>query len=228
MRSLKISMLFIGMIWMLSACDKEETLPRIEPEARGEFTDSRDGRVYRWVRYDGLDWMCSNLSYKTNTGFCEVYQMKLELGGETNADLLEKHGYLYDYETALAACPEGWRLPTDEDWQRLEKALGMSQQDAGRSGWRGSYTGELLQQGEEGTGIGLQADGFYSASHSTGLSSKYRLLGAYGLFWTATPAEESGFVWFRKIAGNSAQSFREKTMESNGLSVRCVREAREL
>ena len=63
---------------------------------------------------------------------------------------------MYDYEAALAAIPEGWRLPTDDDWLKLEKALGMSISDLEQSGKRGSVQGELLQQGIEGTGINLQ------------------------------------------------------------------------
>jgi uncharacterized protein (TIGR02145 family) len=38
---------------------------------------------------------------------------------------LETFGNLYTYEQALALAPEGWRLPTDEDWQKLEQAMGI-------------------------------------------------------------------------------------------------------
>ena len=41
------------------------------------------------------------------------------LGFDFEVDFNE-HGNLYTWEEALAACPEGWRLPTDEDWQNLE------------------------------------------------------------------------------------------------------------
>ena len=77
-----------------------------------------------------------------------------------NAEYYKDFGGLYDYEAALAAVPAGWRLPTDDDWQNLEKALGMSISDLKQSGKRGSIQGELLQQGVEGTGINLQLSGY--------------------------------------------------------------------
>ena len=38
----------------------------------------------------------------------------------------KKYGNLYTWEEALEVCPEGWRLPTDEDWQNLEVTFSPS------------------------------------------------------------------------------------------------------
>ena len=44
-----------------------------------------------------------------------------------NADIMsDVFGRFYSYEDALTACPEGWRLPTEEDWIALGKALGST------------------------------------------------------------------------------------------------------
>ena len=46
--------------------------------------------------------------------------------------------FLYTYEGALKAVPEGWRLPTDDDWKKLEATLGMSVSQIGMlDEWRG-------------------------------------------------------------------------------------------
>ena len=68
----------------------------------------------------------------------------------------DKHGNLYTWEEANTLCPDGWRLPTDEDWKNLERALGMSQADANQKGWRGNYFLTLLTQGEDGLGFNMQ------------------------------------------------------------------------
>lgn len=40
------------------------------------------------------------------------------------------------------------RLPTDDDWKKLEKTLGMSVSEINMSDeWRGSYEGDLLKEG---------------------------------------------------------------------------------
>ena len=44
------------------------------------------------------------------------------LGFDFEVDFNE-HGNLYTWEEALAACPEGWRLPTDEDWPRRRNRI---------------------------------------------------------------------------------------------------------
>ncbi|WP_455510384.1 FISUMP domain-containing protein [Butyricimonas paravirosa] len=215
--------LFIFSVVFIS-CDKDSTIPVIQPEITGIFIDPRDSNTYPYVRYNGLEWMTRNLSYRSSEGFCHSYEITTALGGSTTDEILRQHGYLYDYTSAKTACPEGWRLPTDEDWKKLETTFGMSMQESNKIGWRGSCVGEILQQDESGSGIKLAADGFYSVSHST-YTSKYRQLGCSGLFWTSTADEtKNEFAYYRKIAYNSQKCYRESTMMTNGLSVRCVRE----
>jgi uncharacterized protein (TIGR02145 family) len=36
------------------------------------------------------------------------------------------YGRLYTYDEALVACPNGWHLPSDEEWKVFEIALGMT------------------------------------------------------------------------------------------------------
>lgn len=104
-------------------------------------------------------------------------------------------------------------------------ALGMSSKEIAAEGFRGNYEGELLQQGDEGTGIQLAAGGFYS-EHTVAYTEHWRFRGVYGFFWTATEdPNNSGFIFYRKVAYNSTQVFRASTMKTNWLNVRCCRDA---
>lgn len=54
----------------------------------------------------------------------ELYNTALEEGLEhfeeaevANGHYSETYGLLYTYDAALAAIPEGWRLPSDADWK---------------------------------------------------------------------------------------------------------------
>lgn len=40
---------------------------------------------------------------------------------EENDGYAEKYGLLYTYDAALKALPDGWRLPTDEDWKNWKQ-----------------------------------------------------------------------------------------------------------
>lgn len=63
-----------------------------------------------------------------------------------------EHGYLYSLAGARMAVPDGWRLPTDEDWKKLEMALGMDAADCDRmNAWRGTAQGLVLCSQEEGS-----------------------------------------------------------------------------
>ena len=54
----------------------------------------------------------------------------------------------------MKAVPEGWRLPTDDDWKKLEATLGMSVSQIGMlDEWRGNYEGNLLKVGKDGIGF---------------------------------------------------------------------------
>ena len=66
--SLLAATLLTATVSLLTACgsdDGDTTVPHITPEATGEFTDTRDGNVYHYVTYGGLDWTVENARYDT-------------------------------------------------------------------------------------------------------------------------------------------------------------------
>ena len=211
------------------ACSDNEATIHVLPTVSGTFTDERDGTEYHWVRLGGLDWMTENLRYVPETGvfapdLTEPYPGYYDDGQDTLYYKL--HGGLYDYETALAAVPEGWRLPTDEDWQQLEQFLGMSQGEAVLEGWRGEGVATLMRQGEGGTGLQLSLSGYVCLSGSTQSLTLYN--GDFGYFWTATEkkdeAQTATFVYFRKIFGPINTVYRGITPLNQLMRVRCVRD----
>lgn len=228
--------LMIGLLALVAigggACSDDETTISVQPAASGSFTDERDGTEYHWVRLGGLDWMTENLRYVPETGnfapdLTEPYPGYYDDGQDTLYYKL--HGGLYDYEAALAAVPEGWRLPTDEDWQALETALGMDAEELATIGRRGSVQGELMQQGEEGTGLALELGGYYiSDEDDARFMTVFTYESVYGFYWTATLDEsraEENFAYYRQIFYNSPQVERNSMTKLNLLSVRCVRDA---
>jgi len=219
--------LMIGLLTpLLAACGSDEApvLVDLSVNKRDSFTDARDANTYHYVSVGGLDWMTDNLRYDTGDDNTRSIYATQELPGDngttTNARTVARYGYLYSYEGALTAAPAGWRLPTDEDWKRLETALGMTREQADGDLWRGNGQAEVLNSA---TGLNLLYAGFHD-KNSTSFAQHFFFMGAVGYYWTATsPAE--GLALFRKIRYNSGQVYRHTTKTNNMLSVRCVRDA---
>lgn len=75
------------------------------------------GETYATVELGGRIWMGENLRYQTGNSSGCWYP------SDATDENLKKYGMLYDYETALELCPEGWRLPEQADFEALAAAL---------------------------------------------------------------------------------------------------------
>lgn len=173
---------------LLGACSSDDdSMPAVTPTETGTFTDA-DGTVYHWVRIDTLEWMVENYrggtpwyeqSYVSN-GFEESFNVS---DTEAEDSLIAHNGNYLTWEDAKASAPKGWRLPTDADYQNLERALGMSAADAKKEGWRNGAANLMMQSGT-GTMLNFVLNGQLSA-WSTSYVDEYHV-GDYGCYWTAT------------------------------------------
>jgi uncharacterized protein (TIGR02145 family) len=169
-----------------------------------EMTDGRDGTIYKTVRIAGKYWLAENLIYDTSSG-SYWYNSKKGAG----------KGKLYTWEAAKTACPTGWHLPTDEEWQQLEVALGMDATQAKDIGFRGTDEGKKLKF-KGNSGMNLQLGGF---RHSDGTFGD---LGEKGFYWSATPHNTTGTALRRSFNANSDQVYRTNHDVTYGYSCRCV------
>jgi uncharacterized protein (TIGR02145 family) len=178
----------------------------------GLFTDPRDGQVYRTVKIGGLIWMAENLNYKTENSWC--YD-----NDESNG---KEYGRLYTWEAAKAACPDGWHLPTREEWDALVKAVGgnAGKKLKAKGGWKNNNCGK--------SGNGTDKFGF------SALSGGYRIysvgsfygVGKYGGWWSATEYG-SGLAYHQCMYCNYVNVVEHSDFKSYGYSVRCVKDGGE-
>jgi uncharacterized protein (TIGR02145 family) len=128
-------------------------------------------------------------------------------------------------------CPDGWHLPSDQEWMELEHNLGLSPKDTSTNYWRGLSLGsslanqkDLWKEGE------LIKDTAFSKSGFSAIPSGYRHSGGdfYGLhersiWWSSTIKSET-WAWGRDILYKRSDIRRANYSKSNGHSIRCIKD----
>ena len=203
-----------------------------EDKDPNSFKDSRDGKTYKRVKIGSQTWMAENLTYKAEGSVCygengEVVISREEFDvvtktlspAEVQANC-DKYSRLYDWKTALKACPSGWHLPSKAEWEVLDKAVG-GEKVAGKklkssSGWNDN-------NGKPGNGT--DEFGFSALPGGGGSSGGYfDDVGNQGTWWTATEYDSNGTYIRIMNYGydllNSGNSFGESLV----FSVRCVQD----
>ena len=221
---------------VLVACSDDDNGLAVEPTAHGTVTDNQ-GNTYGWVRIGDQEWTTENARNGSRVWNVEYYvpdygsYETISFDADTT-DYFNEYGNLLSYEEALASAPEGWRLPTDDDWKKLERAMGMGG-EADRTGWRGSIA-SLLTRSDQGAELGLKLGGsvlYSSETYGVGCLLKYD--GEAGYYWTSTVDESkpggAGYrmVFFRKLVSGQEGVERQSGNNSNKyMSVRWVRDVR--
>jgi uncharacterized protein (TIGR02145 family) len=193
----------------------------------GTFIDDRDGHKYKWIKIGEQIWMAENLAYDTGID-CWIY-------GEERKNL-RKYGRLYNWDSAFDACPDGWHLPTQEEWDELTDFLidnedyydsededSIAKALASKRGWE--------EYNEEGT-IGNDPE----ENNSTGFNGKpggwfdyyqdkYFLSEWYGIWWTATEDEGDDDNAYTRQLLNDEKYLNDASEDKEfGYSVRCVKD----
>lgn len=174
------------------------------PNQTSSFTDSRDGNIYRTVKIGDDWWMAENLKFSNCTNCCFY---------ENNECLYNEYGMLYSYFDAINIAPHGWRLPSDDDWMRLEENIGISSVDVVKYGNRGTNNSYILNEfgtsGFDSKKSGAYSNGFYNLERA-----------AY--YWTSSEID-SAHAYCREI-NHWANIGKFKDDKSMRFSVRCIKQ----
>ena len=96
----------------------------------------------------------------STTKTIELAVNNLTIYENRNQNYSKEYGFLYTYNGALKAVPEGWRLPTDEDWKILEKNVGISEAELEKlDDWRGQVANKFLANTSESIGFDAKLGG---------------------------------------------------------------------
>jgi uncharacterized protein (TIGR02145 family) len=170
-----------------------------------QFCDERDGKIYVYVDIGGQIWMAENLNYNEG-GNSKCYQNQ-----DSYCDI---YGRMYDWDTAISACPTNWHLPSYDEWIVLSDYLGGSSTEGrhlnATRGWNGN------RNGLDTYGFAALPGGMMSSSGDGGM------VGNYGYWWT-TRVFSNTESFCRIIAPiDFENTIWDPCPKSYRLSVRCV------
>jgi uncharacterized protein (TIGR02145 family) len=195
--------------------------------AKSQVTDHK-GQTYKTVKIGNQTWMAENLNV---TKFRDGEEIPLALTEEEwwTADLLAEPAYtevLFDLDngkffgklynswaaTDPAIAPEGWRVPTDEDWNELARALGGQEVATAKLK---SAEGWLEENGTDESGFTAFPVGMIDTD------AIFQDFGYAAYFWSSTI--DGDFVINRNLGANKSAFVSAQSHPGNGLSIRLIK-----
>ena len=169
---------------------------------------------------------------------------------ESGIDLKDR-GYYYNWAAVMngavssnaapsgvqGICPTGWHVPSDAEWNMMEKTVsGSDWQDgyANTFGYRGSHAGKLAggdkwvyssEANSPGNTNYTDRNKFGFSAVPAGICfvSSFRNVGFIAIFWSSTQNDDY-YAWYRSLYYDDAQVVRDSLDKVYGFSVRCLKD----
>lgn len=191
------------------------------------INDTRDNQSYNTVQIGEQCWMAENLNYGTIIPAGTSPTNGSKYCYDDLDSYCHEFGGFYSWPQMMAGdptpgsqgiCPDGFHVPTDEEWIALLNNLGGfssaggKMKESGYNHWLEPNEGATNESGFTALGAGCINPGFPTLKTST-------------YMWSSTP-EAPGKAWYRRLEYNSSGLYREK---NHGMvfpmSVRCLKDA---
>jgi len=238
MKKLHLYFIFLSLLSLCFVSCEDENISNTD-----FFKDQRDGQIYNTVQIGEQTWMAENLKYLPNVvdpgigsdsiPFYYVYGYNGANVTDAKATLnFKTYGVLYNWPAAMngeasssnipsgvkGVCPNGWHMPSDEEWNLLINYLGGSivagakLKETGTTHWY-SNNSEVTNE----TGFTALPGGF------RGENGMYGNLGSDGIWWSTTESSPD-FASTQFMQNNYNDVVRLNFNKEMGFSVRCVKD----
>jgi uncharacterized protein (TIGR02145 family) len=137
------------------------------------------------------------------------------------------YGALYNWYVVGTGklCPDGWHVPSDEEYKTLEKVLGMSTDQADLWNWRGTDQGSQMKSTSGWTegGNGTNSSGFngLAGGYRFGATGAFNALGILTYWWSSEHNADQGV--YRRLDYDNNGVYRSVTSKRGGKYVRCIK-----
>lgn len=203
----------------------------------GNTVTDVDGNVYTIVQIGNQEWLGQNLKvthYNDGseipivTGTDEWSNMSTPAYCWYNNDIANKNPYgaIYNWFVLDEAsnggknvCPEGWHVPSDDEWETLVTYLGGQYEaggklkETGTSHWNSPNTGATNE-----TGFTALPGGYRAGTDGAFITMNEKT------YWWSDTENYGSSGWYRNVNYNSGQVYRHHLGKDFGYSVRCMKD----
>jgi len=190
--------------------------------SRAQTVTDYDGNVYQTLTIGEQVWMKENLKslhYANGSPINEV------LAYNNDNNLADTYGRLYTWDAAMknstlekaqGVCPNGWHLPSHNEWMALAQQLGGTNvaggklKETGTTHWNSPNTGAT-----NSSGFTVLPSGEYD-------NTQFQLLNEYAVLWSSTQTSTQWAMYFY-LAYNDKELHPAEYEKGFYYSVRCVK-----
>ncbi len=214
------------------------TTPEDHTGETGTVTDI-EGNVYQTIGIGSQIWMAENLKTTTFSDGSAIPLVEDSIEwtlqfvkpaycwyGNDEEKYKDTYGALYNFRAVMTEklCPEGWHVPSDDEWTILETFLGGRDvaggmlKEAGTEHWLSPNTGATNESGFTALPGGFRV--YHTAPYTT---SKYLYIRKNAYFWNSTLGSNNyARCWCINYQYTELISFTRNILY--GISIRCIKD----
>jgi uncharacterized protein (TIGR02145 family) len=237
LRSLSVILLFL-IAANTSSCSENPSSTDNKRDNNPETVEDIDGNIYPVIKLGDQFWMAENLR---TSRFRNGDPIEPASGSQSasvwynNKEPENKaYGKLYNFYAVTDSrglCTAGWKVPSDEEWQELERTLGMTEEDVinrntlfssrgsdqnvggklkatGTDDWDSPNTGATDELNFSALPAGIEDRGFWQKGQSAS-------------FWTSSQSSNI-YAIYRSIRHNETGINWRFYHRTQKISVRCI------
>lgn len=203
---------------------KAEAKPASAPASTKFLTDPRDGKTYKIAIIGKKAWMAENLNYASKGSECY----------NDDYEMCTQYGRLYSWSSAMkldgcdskecgvvpgkfrqGVCPDGWHLPTRQDWDKLVKYVRQKSHGNAAKVFKSTFGWHNDENGNNASHFNVLPAGFRFQS------GNFMRQGQVAKFWSSEQVNAME-AKSRVLLYDDSSFASEDEYKQNELSVRCV------
>jgi uncharacterized protein (TIGR02145 family) len=239
--SKQYSLILIISLVFISSCEKEceKNSPWLNEDLKYKCVKDKEGNSYATIEIGEQTWMAENLRSTTyangdpipnvveNVNWSSSNNVGAWCHYNNQSQYDEPYGKLYNWYAVADSrnlCPDGWHVPSDEEWSVLVNYLdpnsngGINYPNNAGGKMKSTDKQYWLEDNIDAT----NESGFSGLPGSTRSEFDFDINQNYGSWWSST--EKDGEAWYRSVKHLDGSAERYNYHKGIGRSVRCIKD----